>query len=78
MKSWIWIALALGLGGCLPMDSGSTGSTGSSTGQLCNTGDCYSYLEGICCPRSAPYACNGSCYTYSGGGGCSSYKTTCY
>lgn len=44
----------------------------------CNTGWCYSHLEAVCCPRSAPYACGGACYTYSGGGGCSSYETQCY
>lgn len=79
MKRWMWVAGALLMSGCLPMDGG-TGSTNNSSGssQYCNTGYCYSYLEGVCCPKSAPYACNGSCYNYSGGGGCSSYKTTCY
>jgi hypothetical protein len=57
--------------------SGGGGGSGSTT-QYCNAGYCYSFIEGICCPSSAPYACHGSCYTYSGGGGCSSYRTQCY
>lgn len=57
---------------------GTSGGGGGGGGAYCSTGYCYSYLEAVCCPRSAPYACGGSCYTYSGGGGCSSYRTTCY
>jgi hypothetical protein len=79
------VLLALSLtafdgGGCAPTsDSGSTsGSGGGGSTQYCNTGYCYSYLEQVCCPRSAPYACNAQCWNYSGGGGCTSYKTTCY
>ncbi len=79
MKRWMWVAVAFALGGCLPVDGGTGSNTSSSSGnQPCNTGYCYSYLEGICCPSNAPYACNGSCYSYSGGGGCSSYKTQCF
>ncbi len=78
MKRWIWLAGALVVSGCLPMDSGTGSNTSTQTTQQCNTGYCYSYLEGVCCPRSSPYACNGSCYAYSGGGGCSSYKTQCF
>ena len=58
--------------------SGGGGGGGGGTTAYCSTGFCYSYLERICCPRSAPYACHGSCYTYSGGGGCADYRTTCY
>ncbi len=66
--------------GCGPYssDSGGSSSGGGGSSAYCNTGYCYSYLEGVCCPRSSQYACNGQCYSYSGGGGCSSYKTTCY
>lgn len=63
-------------------DSGNGGGGGGNTPntprQYCYTGYCYSYLEGICCPRSHQYACKGYCYNYSGGGGCYNYKTTCY
>jgi hypothetical protein len=55
-----------------------TSPAGDTTKQYCSTGYCYSYLWDICCARSAPYACNGACYTYSGGGGCTDYKSTCY
>jgi len=66
--------------GCGDDTGGGGGGGGSPTGggAYCNTGYCYSYLEQVCCPRNAPYACHGQCYTYSGGGGCSSYRTTCY
>jgi hypothetical protein len=79
-KLLLLASLALAGTGCLPVDSGGGGGGNDSTGgsNYCNTGYCYSYLEGVCCPRSSPYACNGSCYSYSGGGGCTSYKTTCY
>jgi hypothetical protein len=67
---------------CTPGDSSPTGPTaggsGSGGGNLCSTGYCYSYVWGDCCPRSAPYDCNHKCYTYTGGGGCTDYKTTCY
>lgn len=81
MKNVIYFIIFLALVSCSSNDeykNSSTGGSGSSGGAYCYTGYCYSYLEGVCCPRSAPYACNGYCYTYSGGGGCSSYKTTCY
>ena len=48
------------------------------TKQYCSTGQCYSFLEGICCAKSEPYACGGKCYSYSGGGSCTSYRTQCY
>ena len=57
---------------------GGSGGGGGGGGAYCSVGYCYSYLEQVCCPKSAPYACNNACYTYSGGGGCSSYKTQCY
>lgn len=73
------LILALILIGCAREPE--TTKTSSNTGlgnNYCSTGYCYSYLEAICCPRSAQYACNGKCYTYSGGGSCTNYKTTCY
>jgi hypothetical protein len=86
MKISKMLGLVVGLcllAGCgyLGSDSGGGGGSSGSGGgssQYCDTGYCYSYLEQVCCPRSAPYACGGSCYTYSGGGRCSSYKTQCY
>ena len=63
--------------GCGTQESAS-GAASTSSGAHCNVGWCYSFLESVCCPNTAPYACSGACYSYSGGGGCSSYKTQCY
>ena len=72
------IVLSLLIVGCgQQYDNGPAGVTVTGT-QKCATGECYSYLLNDCCPDTAPYACGNGCYTYSGGGGCSSYKTQCY
>jgi hypothetical protein len=76
MKVFILLSVFI-LTGC-GQQLAATSSGGTSGGAYCNVGQCYSYLEDVCCPNTAPYACNGGCYTYSGGGGCSSYKTQCY
>ena len=75
------MVLSLVLVGCgQQYDTGPAGVSVTGTA-YCSTGQCYSYLEDVCCPRSAPYACNGGCYSTLSAGesaGCVNYKTTCY
>lgn len=77
MKYVMMIVVSLVVMGC-GVAPGATAAGSTTAGAYCNPGYCYSYLLNYCCASSAPYACGESCYTYSGGGGCSSYKTQCY